>query len=153
MGATRPLIPRLSLVDPATIGYRELAERIHQALGVTPSLATLRAAGSAQRRAHTTRPKPGITTGMPAPLPAPSRTSPARFDTEQIDTWLTQHPLRQHHEAITACQTMLKDDSAEDVVVAEARRRGLTWREITTLLNAHSGTHRTTAGIHKRYTQ
>ena len=108
----------------ATYGYEELAARIEQVLGERPSPSALRAARAQGRRTKSTLTKPRLTVGLPASLPAPSRTAPAAFDIEEVERWLAGHPRLAH---------------------------GLSWRTITSLLVAHDGQVRSIAGVHKRY--
>lgn len=146
---------------PATYGYEQLADRIEAVLGERPSASSLRAARAEARRWETRRigarrVRPGLTTGMPAPLPAASRTAPARFDAEQVEIWLAHHPAHAWEQAIARTRERLASgDEITGVVVADALRAGLSWSVLTDLINertvADGGRARTRAAIHYRY--
>jgi hypothetical protein len=142
---------RMSSDPPsATYTYAQLAARIGQVLGETPSLSSLRAAAAAQRRAS-----PGaatrVTAGMPTPLPKTGRTQPAAFDVEQIEAWLKHHPRRARTAAEDELATALASGADRRSAVEAARRNGLSWRRITEVLNRQDGTGRTVSGVHKAY--
>lgn len=141
----------LRRVSDDTIGYRELADRIEVALGHRPALATLRAASSTTRRTPGVRPRPRITVGMPAPLPAEHRTTPARFRVDDVDAWLHDHPLRAANRHTAEFRERIAAGVDEGQAVALARADGLTWRQITAELISLDGKPRSVAGVHKRH--
>lgn len=135
----------------ATYGYEELAARIEEVLGQRPSRSALRAARAQSRRTAATLTRPRLTVGMPAPLPAPTRTSPAAFDVEQVERWLTGHPRLAWNRAVDQAERGLECGDDVELVISRALAHGLSWRTITALLVAHDGQTRSTAGVHKRY--
>ena len=139
--------------DPrkATYGYEELAARIQEVLGERPSRSALRAARAQSRRTEATLTKPRLTVGMPAPLPAPSPTAPATFDVEEVERWLVSHPRLAWNKAVEQAERALVRGDDVELVIARALAQGLSWRTITSLLVAHDGQARSTAGVHKRY--
>lgn len=139
--------------DPqkATYGYEELAARIENVLGERPSLSALRAARAEDRRTRSTLTKPRLTVGMPAPLPSPTRTSPAVFEMDEIERWLAHHPRLAWNRAVEQAQRALARGDDIDRVIAQALADRLSWRTITLLLVEHDGRVRSTAGVHKRY--
>lgn len=135
----------------ATYGYEELAARIEQVLGERPSPSALRAARAQSRRTESTLTKPRLTVGMPAPLPAPSRTAPAAFDVEDVERWLAGHPRVAWNQAVAQAEQALARGEDVESVISQALAHGLSWRTITTVLVEHDGQSRSTAGVHKRY--
>ena len=135
----------------ATYGYEELAARIEQVLGELPSPSALRAARAQGRRTESTLTKPRLTVGMPAPLPAPSRTAPAAFDVEDVERWLAGHPRVAWNQAVAQAEQALARGEDVESVISQALAHGLSWRTITTVLVEHDGQSRSTAGLHKRY--
>jgi hypothetical protein len=135
----------------ATYGYEELAARIEQVLGERPSPSALRAARAQSRRTESTLTKPRLTVGMPAPLPAPSRTAPAAFDVEDVERWLAGHPRVAWKQAVAQAEQALARGEDVESVISQALAHGLSWRTITTVLVEHDGQSRSTAGVHKRY--
>jgi hypothetical protein len=135
----------------ATYGYEELAARIEQVLGERPSPSALRAARAQSRRTESTLTKPRLTVGMPAPLPAPSRTAPAAFDVEDVERWLAGHPRVAWNQAVAQAEQALARGEDVESVISQALAHGLSWRTITTVLVEHDGQSRSTAGLHKRY--
>ena len=95
--------------------------------------------------------KPRLTVGMPAPLPAPSRTAPAAFDVEDVERWLAGHPRVAWNQAVAQAEQALARGEDVESVISQALARGLSWRTITTVLVEHDGQPRSTAGVHKRY--
>lgn len=145
-------VPRLEPVTtrtPATYSYDQVAERIEQVLGEQPSKSALRAAPLRQRRTRGRR--PGLTAGMPAPLPSPSKTIRARFSAAAIEEWLALHPRLEWARAIRDAKADLAAGQPTEDVVSAAFARGLSWRQITAILNDHDGGHRSVSGVHKRY--
>lgn len=132
-------------------GYEELAARIEQVLGERPSRSALRAAAAAGRRTGSTLSKPRVTIGMPAPLPAASRTSPAAFSVGAVEAWLKAHPRLEWNRARAEALTRLERGDDVERVLERALARGLSWRTITEVLVEHDGRARTAAGVHKRY--
>ncbi len=135
----------------ATYGYEELAARIEQVLGERPSPSALRAARAQGRRTESTLTKPRLTVGMPAPLPASSRTAPAAFDVEEVERWLAGHPRVAWNQAVAQAEQALARGEDVESVISQALAHGLSWRTITTVLVEHDGQSRSTAGVHKRY--
>lgn len=135
-----------------TYTYRQLADRIEAVLGRRPSVSTLRAATATTRRTTTSQSRPRLTLGMPPPEPAPTRTAPARFDAAKVEAWLATHPLRRWLAADADYRAALRDPTRPiDATIALARRRGLTWTQITTGLHDECGDRRSRAGIYKAY--
>jgi len=133
-----------------TYGYDELATRIEQVLGERPSRSILRAGPTVADRA--TRFPGRLTAGMPHPLPATSRTAPARFDADQVDAWLATHPRVAFQRAVDETGQLMRDPTITTAAaVARARELGLTWSTITQLLGAERHDTRTRAAIHKAY--
>ena len=95
--------------------------------------------------------KPRLTVGMPAPLPASSRTAPAAFDVEEVERWLAAHPRVAWNQAVAQAEQALARGEDVGSVISEALTHGLSWRTITTVLVEHDGQSRSTAGVHKRY--
>lgn len=94
-----------------------------------------------------------MTFGLPAPLPATSRTAPAAFSVEAVEAWLKQHPRREWNYAMADARERLARGEEEGLVVARAREHGLSWQSITDLLIEHDGVARSVPGVHKRYAQ
>ena len=134
---------------PATYSYDQVAERIEQVLGERPSKSALRAAPLRQRRTRGRR--PGLTAGMPAPLPSPSKTIRARFSAAAVEEWLAVHPRLEWARAIREAQMGLAAGQTTETVVTAALTGGLSWRQITAILNTHDGGHRSVSGVHKSY--
>lgn len=125
--------------------YRELADQIEQAFGVRPALSTLRAAAADSRRG-TTRTR--LTAGLPPPV-RPSPAGPALFDTAAVQAWLAGHPwrrLRQEQERL-----MRRPAAQRPQAVAEARRAGLSWRQIADALSEADRTSYTRQWAQQRY--
>lgn len=137
----------------ATYTYRELADRIEQELGERPSLSLLRGARAEARRTQGLQPKPRVLLGLPAPLPATSKTAPAAFSVEDVEAWLKQHPRREWNHAMASARERLAQGEEEGSVVAWARDQGLSWQNITDLLVEHDGVSRSKTGVHNRYAQ
>lgn len=134
---------------PATYSYDQVAERIEQVLGERPSKSALRAAPLRQRRTRGRR--PGLTAGMPGPLPSPSKTIRARFSAAAVEEWLATHPRLEWARARHEAQTSLAAGKPTETAVSAALAGGLSWRQITAILNEHDGGHRSVSGVHKRY--
>lgn len=135
-----------------TYGYRELADRIEQVLGVRPSLSTLRAARSETRRTKASSSRPRITYGMPLPRQTGGPTSPAAFSVREVEAWLKRHPRSQWANTYDRLVAVAGKPSARvDASVARARRAGLSWRQIAQALTDGSGVRHSPAGVHKRY--
>ena len=144
-------LPRVSTGRPATYTYAELAERIEQVLGERPSQSALRAAAATARRTDHTQTRPRLTVGMPAALPASSRTAPAAFSAAAVEQWLEQHPRRAWNAAVTELARALADGRDPQQAIRSAREAGLSWRHITAALSASDGRTRSVAGVHKAY--
>lgn len=141
---------------PETYDYAGLSDRIEQALGERPSQSSLRAAGVESNRPRLLRRRPNLTTGMPRPLPSPSRTAKASFSSSEVEAWLAQHPRRVWDQAIETVRERLAAGDELEVVVAHALRSGLSWSVITQVVNERNqmsgqGRQYTKAGIHKRF--
>ena len=134
---------------PATYSYDQVAERIEQVLGERPSKSALRAAPLRQR--HTRGRRPGLTAGMPAPLPSPSKTIRARFSAAAVEEWLAVHPRLEWARAVHEAKVGLAAGQPTETVVTAAFAGGLSWRQITAILNEHDGGHRSVSGVHKSY--
>ena len=107
------------------LSYPELAERIHQVLGIRPTEATLRTAA-----ANRDRPGRGtaVTTGMPAPLSERGAAGRAQFDAAAVDTWLKRHPqltIRRHQQTVSTAPL-----AQRAAAVTTARAAGVSWQEI-----------------------
>lgn len=149
MSAKVPRLGHVTTSTPATYSYDQVAERIEQVLGEQPSKSALRAARLRQRRTRGRR--PGLTAGMPAPLPSPSKTIPARFSATAIEEWLAAHPRLEWDRAIREAKVGLAAGQPTEDVVLAALAGGLSWRLITETLNEHDGRHCSVSGVHKRY--
>lgn len=124
-------------------GYVQIADRIHEELGIRPALSTLRA-GAARKGLAVDYP-PRITAGMPAPLPP--RTHPARFDADVI----RNHPWRTQRERLDVLtHTASRDTEGLRRTVADARAAGGSWSAITTALRAGGWPHARTPGPSRR---
>lgn len=132
---------------PATYGYKQVADRIEHVLGERPEESTMRTA--LVRRRRTAGRRPGIATGLPAPLP--SEKLPARFSADAVEEWLAAHPRLAWDQAVQEAREGLAAGKSTAVIVHGARTRGLSWRQITEILNTHDGGHRSVSGVHKRY--
>lgn len=126
--------------------YTELADRIHQVLGVRPAPATLRAAS-----ATSTRPGrgAGLTVGMPAPVPLRDVAGRVQFDPTEIEAWLQHHPQlvrRRRQQALTAAPR-----AARAAAVDTARTAGLSWQEIAEACGAADHTSYTRQWAQQRY--
>lgn len=140
------------MADQRTYGYRELAGRIEEELGVRPSLSALRAAATAERRAATTHSRPRVTAGMPQPLPRGHRTAPALFPAQQVEQWLATHPRRRWKSAVATYRSALQDTSlSTEQAVAVGREHGLSWSQITEGLREVRRDTRVRAAIYKAY--
>lgn len=128
------------------LSYAELAERIHQVLGVRPAESTLRAA-----TANRDRPGRGtaVTTGMPAPLAQRDPAGHAQFDPVAVDTWLHRHPqltIRRHQQELRTGPV-----SGRATAVAAAREAGLSWQQVAAACAAADGTTYTRQWAQQRY--
>lgn len=135
---------------PASYTYAELAERIEQVLGERPSRSALRAE-LARRPAERSQHRPRATAGIPPPLPATSRTAPSAFAVEAVEQWLEYHPRRAWNTAISELTHALTTGQDLTHAISSARAAGLSWRQITTAMNAVDGRTRSTAGVHKAF--
>lgn len=128
------------------LSYVELADRIHQVLGVRPAVATLRTA-----TANRDRPGRGtaLITGMPTPLPTRGPGGRAQFDPAAVTTWLRQHPqlVIRHHEQ--ALQGVPAPERAP--AVAAARAAGLSWQQVADACAAADATTYTRQWAQQRY--
>lgn len=137
-----------------TYNYTELATRIEQVLGTRPSVQTLRAAVARPGRATAAGKPPRLTAGMPRPIRHPEQgyaSRPALFSSAEVEQWLAVHPLLARRSSYEQAERALASGVDVDTVVAEARRGGLSWREITALLAEVEGQPHTAAGVHRRY--
>lgn len=135
----------------ATYSYVEVADRIEEVLGERPSLSSLRAESAAVKRVRALKARPRLTAGLPAPLPAVSRTTAARFDVDEVEAWLSTHPRRVWEESLARSRDALAAGWSVGEVVRQAREDHLSWQQITAILNAHDGGRRSAAGVHVRY--
>ena len=136
---------------PRTYTYAQLAQRIGDELGVTPSPGALRAARAEDQRTLGTRPRarPRITAAMPPPLEAAKATAPARFDVEAVEAWLAAHPWRVHAKNLAAYRAALATGATTDQAVAQALVDGLSWAAIAQGLREVRGDQRGVQGIFK----
>lgn len=141
----------MSSDPPAVYDYDQVVDRIEEVLGERPSKSALRAEAAQRRRTNTPLARPRLTLGLPPPLPATSRTSPAAFPAAAIEAWLRTHPRLTWVQAMNTAQQRLASGEVEEDVIAGCLAAGLSWRNITVALNAHDGRSRSTAGVHKRY--
>lgn len=140
--------------EPRTYTYAELAERIESILGVRPAPSTLRAAAAEARRTPANQSRPRLTMGMPLPLSDSPPGKPVRFSAAETEEWLAQHPWREW----TAVRDSLVQSAAAatapeqlEKAVAEARTGGMSWRQITEVLNAHGPVVKTMQAVHRSY--
>ncbi len=139
---------------PRTYTYAEMAEEIESALGVRPALSTLRAARAEARRTAAGQSRPRLTLGMPSPQAGSTPGVAVLFLADEVDEWLSRHPWR---EWFTARETLEAAASsattAEELAepVARARKAGMSWRQITDVLNAHGPVVRTMSAVHRAY--
>lgn len=137
---------------PGTYGYQDVADRIEAVLGVRPATSTLRGATAQDRRTEGLRPRHDrVTAGMPRPLSEVSPERQARFDADQIERWLANHPRLRKQRAEHAALQGLTSGAREVDVVRTARAAGLTWARIASILTDHDGHSRTRQGLMKRY--
>lgn len=128
------------------LSYIELAERIHQVLGVRPAVSTLRAA-----TANRDRPGRGtaVTTGMPAPLAQRDLAGRAQFDPAAVDTWLRRHPqltIRRNQQTLRTAPV-----SKRETAVGKARAAGLSWQQVADACAAADGANYTRQWAQQRY--
>lgn len=136
----------------ATYSYREVADRVEEVLGERPSLSALRAAAAVARRTPTTQGRPRLTAGMPAPVPARSKTSPAAFSQRKVEAWLRRHPRRVRAAAFEALVASASNPRARlEVAVRKARAAGLSWRVVAEGITEGSGVPHSPAGVHKAF--
>ena len=81
----------------------------------------------------------------------PSPTAPATFDVDEVERWLVSHPRLAWNKAVEQAERALARGDDVELVIARALAQRLSWRTITSLLVAHDGQARSTAGVHKRY--
>ena len=143
-------IPRLlNVISKPTYTYEQVAERINEVLGETPSLASLRAAAAEATRTTSTNSRVRLTAGMPAPL-AP-RSSPALFDRLEIERWLRHHPRLKERQAYAELVRQVATEAGRRRAIREARTRGLSWRRITDALTDATGTAHSHQGVFKAF--
>ena len=128
------------------LSYRQLADRIEQALGVRPALSTLRAAAADSDRGT---PRTRLTAGLPAPSARAAAGGAALFDADAVQAWLAAHPRRRiSHEQ----DRLLRAPAAQrPQAVAHARRAGLSWRQVADALAQADGTSYTRQWAQQRY--
>ena len=126
--------------------YRQLADRIEQALGVRPALSSLRAAAAVDGRGHA---RTRLTAGMPAPAEAAGAAGQTLFRASAVDAWLAEHPRRR----IARLQQHLAQVPPADRAgaVAQARRDGLSWSQIAAALASADGTTYSRQWAQQRY--
>lgn len=143
-------IPRLlNVTSKTTYTYAQVAKRINEVLGETPSLASLRAAAAEATRTASTNSRVRLTADMPAPLTP--RSSPALFDRLEIERWLTHHPRLKERQAYAELVRSLATETARRSAVRQARTRGLSWRRITDALTDATGTAHSHQGVFKAF--
>lgn len=126
--------------------YRQLADRIEQALGVRPALSSLRAAAAVDGRGHA---RTRLTAGLPTPVEAAGAAGQTLFRASAVDAWLAEHPRRR----IARLQQHLAQVPAADRAgaVAQARRDGLSWSQIAVALASADGTTYSRQWAQQRY--
>lgn len=109
--------------------YDDIADRIAEVFGERPTPAILY--GGERDPDRPVRGEIRVTAGMPTPLPG---RPPRQFDADEVDAWLRKHPrlvarkrVEQLREAITG--TLVRQDA-----VAAARNAGLSWQQITDVI-------------------
>ena len=137
------------MTSKTTYTYAQIAERINEVLGETPSLASLRAAAAEATRTASTNSRVRLTADMPAPLTP--RSSPALFDRLEIERWLTHHPRLKERQAYAELVRSLATETARRSAVRQARTRGLSWRRITDALTDATGTAHSHQGVFKAF--
>lgn len=137
----------------ATYSYAQVSSRIAAVLGDTPSRSALRAAAAESLRSGTTNSRVRLTAGMPTPLPASSRTSPARFDVDEVERWLARHPRLQWRQAYRDLATAARADqpASLELAVRAARTHGMSWRSIANAITEGSGRPHSHQGVFKAY--
>ena len=121
--------------------YPELADRVAQELGIRPSLSSLRAAASDERRTGPRSGMPRVTSGMPAPLRRTSPTAPAGFSQVKVDEWLRRHPRRRYAAAVEALAAASGGTARQvEASVRRARKKGVSWRDVAAALTEGSPT-------------
>lgn len=144
------VVRRLATVS-STYGYNDIARRLGQVLGENVAVATLRAAAATTRRTRATSSQPRLTAAMPSPLPSSSPTAPARFDADEVEAWLADHPRLVWARAVEKLDQVLTDpDICDEDAVTLALAAGLSWRQITDAWNRRRPA-RTVAGLHKKF--
>lgn len=137
----------------ATYSYAQVSSRIAAVLGDTPSPSALRAAAAESLRSDTTNSRVRLTAGMPAPLPATSRTAPARFDAAEVERWLERHPRLQWRQVYRdlAAAASTQETASLELAVRTARSHGMSWRSIADAITEGSGRPRSHQGVFKAY--
>ena len=128
------------------LSYRQLADRIEQALGARPALSTLRAAAADSGRGT---PRTRLTAGLPAPTARAAPGGPALFDAAAVQAWLAAHPrrlIRQEQQRLIRTPTPQRPRA-----VAHARRAGLSWRQVAEAFAQADGTSYTRQWAQQRY--
>lgn len=141
------------MTGAATYSYAQLSSRIAAVLGDTPSPSALRAAAAESLRSDTTNSRVRLTAGMPAPLPAASRTAPARFDATEVERWLECHPRLRRRQVYgdLAAAAAAQDTAGLEPAVRTARSHGMSWRSIADAISEGSGRPRSHQGVFKAY--
>ena len=140
--------------EPQTYTYAQLAERIEAALGVRPAASTLRAAAAEARRTPANQSRPRLTMGMPSPQPDGAPGMAVEFSAAEVDRWLAEHPWRgwaaARADLVEAAATASTSEHVAQAV-GQARRSGMSWRQITEVLNTHGPVVRTMPAVHRAY--
>lgn len=128
--------------ERAWYSYLDIQQRVREVLNVEVSQTTLRCAGTREGTARTR-----LTEGMPAPLPGDYK--PARFDPDQIETWLANHLLLRQRQALLELSE--SDSDERQLLVAAARDLGVSWARIASAISSAQGRPYTTQAAHQRY--
>lgn len=126
----------------AWYSYADIQERVREVLDIEVSQATLRHAGTRQGTARTR-----LTNGMPTPLPGVHK--PARFDPEEVETWLANHLLLRQRQALQELSESGADQRRP--LVAAARAIEVSWSRIAAAISVAQGHPYSPQAAHKRY--
>lgn len=141
----------VSSEQPQVYTYKQVADRVEQVLGERPSLSALRAEAAKERQTPTTQANPRLTLRLPAPLPRPSGSGPARFSADEVEQWLLEHPRRRWMQVMEQARADLAAGKGTEQVVEGVLAAGASWRNVAQLLTGMHGQPQTLAGVHKRF--
>lgn len=130
---------------PRWYSYADIQRRIRDVLDIEVTTSTLRAAPTRQGQARTR-----VTEGMPTPLPQEERPlfAPVRFAVDDVEDWLTRHPLRRQRDALEAIEGSTGDRRS---LVDQARAAGVSWARIAAAISTAEGRTYSAQAAHKRY--